>query len=403
MTQQFYGFSDQMFAETKIDFHTFKNGEHRFRVLPPYAPDKLFHKLGIHWGYKDQSGGTKSLVCTLETHDTCPICDVVNAERDKHKQKKARVEELNAMLATADANQAAQINAEIGRVKQEQEDLYSWISDFKRKPTYLWNIMTEEGGQKVLKLSYNGHEPLFNKIKFYWKERKINVSDPANNYLIWVSRTGQKAQTRYTYEVLDGSVRPIEVPELTDLSKVYRVQSPEYLRQVVEQGFVATTGKDPDPTEQDYSAPMPGAVQQPSHAQASAPQPTAAPAPAPSVTPQPGVGQAPGVAQPGPTSSQGQPAPTPAMSLQPTPTETQPQVQQPGQVSQPVVQQNPGAQPMGNDQAAQAVVSNTQTAQSPVQSASPSNAPAQQAQTIQPTQQQDQDINDMMAALTGQQ
>ena len=372
----YYGFSDSMFEGTKIDFHSFKNGEHRFRILPPYAPDKLFHKLGIHWGYKDQSGGAKALVCSLEEHGTCPICDLVNQQREIQKQLKAKQEELNAMLATASPEQQANIQANLGQIKQKMEDVTAYISEHKRKPTYLWNIMNEEGAQKVLKLSYNGHEPLFNKIKFYWKERRINVTDPNKNLLMWVSRTGQKAQTRYTYEVLEGSEKVLQFNELTDLSKIYRSQSPQDLQQVVEQGYVATTGKTPDPTEQNYSAQPPASNQTPQQ-QAGA---NAYTTPYTGAMPAAGQGHSQAVDSQNPTYTQSQP--TPQGSPQPSGhPQTQPQPQ-----AQPQAQPQPQTQPQPQQQ-------------SP---ANPQNQESQpKSENIVTTPAQDQNIADMMAALQG--
>lgn len=411
-TQQapkYYGFDDSMFEGTKIDFHTFKNGEHRFRILPPFAPGRLFHKLGIHWGYRDQSGGAKAITCLLEEHDTCPICDVVNQQREVHKQKKARIDELNAMMATASPDQHGSIQAEMGRLKQEMEDVYSYISEHKRKPTYLWNIMTEEGTQKVLKLSYNGHEPLYNKVKFFWKERKINVSDPTANYLLWVSRTGQKAQTRYTYEVLDNTQRQINFSDLTDLSRVYRLQSIADLRQVVEQGYVATTGSTPDPTEQNYSAQPPVSGNNgPTNHQAGA-QPNQTPGGTPAA--QPGAYQ--------PASNQPSSAPqnaNPANGAQPT-NEQRPMSHSP----QPDVGANGNGQPVNTpapESQNRALTPDPQPthtpANNPVNNAgagtsappvnnAPINNQAQQApaENIQTTPAQDQNIQSMMNALQG--
>ena len=180
--ENFYGFDDGMFsAGTKIDFHGFKNGEHKFRILPPYAPGKLFLQVDLHWGFTDENGRKKALKCTKYSHKVCAICDEVDRLKGELETLKLRPtatpEEKNEVLKLIEAKE-------------------SRISEIKKKPTYLWNILTEEGAQKVLQLSWNGHDPLMQKVKFYWEQKKINVTDPNHNYLIWCSRTGEKAKTR---------------------------------------------------------------------------------------------------------------------------------------------------------------------------------------------------------------
>jgi hypothetical protein len=233
MTQEFYGFDDDMFSGSqKISFHSFKNGEHKFRVLPPFEKGRLFLQVDLHWGFTDENGRKKALRCTKYSHKACPICDEVD-------RIKGEVELLKTTIPTSPDHKR-----ELDKQIAEKE---SRIGDIKKKPTYLWNILTENGEQKVLQLSWNGHDPLHQKIKFFWEQKKINVTDPRANYLIWVSRTGEKAKTRYQYEVLEQTVRQLEgLKPLVDLTKVYKESSPAELKAIVSQGFVGMPTEDPN-------------------------------------------------------------------------------------------------------------------------------------------------------------
>lgn len=236
--QQFYGFSDAMFNATKIDFHSFKNGEHKFRVLPPYAQDKLFEKVDLHWGFTDINGAKKALKCTAWTHKKCPICDEV-------EKIKGEIE----LLKNDTTSDKKYIEEQIAYKEKR-------MGEIKRKPTYLWNILTEEGQQKVLQLSWNGHDALWQKVSFFWKQRKINVTDLNNNYLMYCSRTGQNAKTRYQYEVLEQYIRQVTLSSpLIDLSKVYQDRTPSELKEIVDQGYANQS--ETDPTDKDFTAAAP--------------------------------------------------------------------------------------------------------------------------------------------------
>lgn len=240
-----YGFDDDMFAGSqKIAFHGFKNGEHKFRVLPPFAPGKLFHQVDLHWGFTDETGKKKVLRCTKYSHKTCAICDEVD-------RLKGEVELISKTVPTSEDHKK-----ELDKLKAEKE---SRIGDIKKKPTYLWNILTDNGEQKVLQLSWNGHDPLHQKVKFFWEQRKINVTAPNANYGLWCSRTGEKAKTRYQYEVLEQTVRQLEgLKPLVDLTKVYAENTPAELAQIVKQGFVGQP--DSDPNDRDFTAEMPSGL-----------------------------------------------------------------------------------------------------------------------------------------------
>jgi hypothetical protein len=230
---QFHGFDDGMFSNTqKIDFHGFKNGEHKFRILPPFAPGKLFHQVDLHWGFTDEAGKKKALRCTKYSHKTCAICDEVD-------RLKGEIELLKSKpCATSDEK------TENDKMIVDKE---TRIGDIKKKPTYLWNIVTENGEQKVLQLSWNGHDPLLQKVKFFWEQRKINVTDVNNNYLIFCSRTGLAVKTRYQYEVLEQNIKKLEgLKPLIDLTVVYKESTPAELKAIVEQGFVGIPDADPN-------------------------------------------------------------------------------------------------------------------------------------------------------------
>lgn len=237
--QAYFGLDDSMFSDQKIEFHSFKNGEHKFRVLPPYAPKKLFHKVKLHWGYTTQEGKKKPLTCTKDSHGACPICDII-------EKNKGMIDNIEAALVTEVDPMKRQ---ELESKKAEMSD---YNSNFRAKPTYLWNILTEEGTAKVLQLSWNGHDPLYSKIKFYFSQKRIDVTNPTQNFLMYANRSGQMAKTRYTYEVLDGTERKIDLPTLKDLSKIYTIKTPEYLAEVVNAGIIP--GDNEDPNDRNFNA-----------------------------------------------------------------------------------------------------------------------------------------------------
>jgi hypothetical protein len=231
MSQQFFGLDDQMFSDMKVDFHSFKNGEHRFRLFPPFQPGKLYHKAGLHWGFTTVDGKKKAVVCGLEQHGKCPICDQV----DKNK---GYIENLEASIVSElDPMKIKQVTDMVNKLKVYNENC-------RRKPMYLWNIRTEEGAAKVLQLTWNGHDPLFNKVKFYFKEKKIDITNPLKSYLVYCQRSGMAAKTRFQYEVLDNTEKQIDVPTLKDLSKIYIVKSLNYLAEIVKTGFVPADSED---------------------------------------------------------------------------------------------------------------------------------------------------------------
>ena len=241
--QQFYGFDDSMFSsQQRVDFFSIKNGEGQLRILPPYAQGQLFHKVDLHWGFTDENGKKKALKCTLYSHKSCPICK-------EHDRLKGEVELLKN---TPTGMSVAEINKQI-------EDLEKRAGDIKRKPTYLWNMLSHEGAQKVLQLSWNGHDPLLQKIKFYWEKKKINVTDPTANYSIWFQRSGQAAKTRYQYEVLEQSVMKLtNLQPLIDLSKVYKDSTPSELEAIVKAGYVGLPSEDPN--DRNFAAEMPSGL-----------------------------------------------------------------------------------------------------------------------------------------------
>jgi hypothetical protein len=234
-----YGLSNEMFDTQRINFHTFegnKNGspkEHKFRVLPAYAPGKLFHKVGLHWGFRTVDGKMKAITCSLEEKGSCPICDRINA-------LKGQKETIEAALTTEyDPQKRASLEEQLKQIEE-------YVSDHRRKPMYLWNIMTEEGDQKVLQLSWNGHDPLFEKIKFIFSQQKIDVTSIENSQLMYCNRSGVKAKTRYQYEMLGDYTKKLELTKLTDLSKVYVAKDLNYLQQVIETGMVPADKEDPN-------------------------------------------------------------------------------------------------------------------------------------------------------------
>lgn len=233
-----FGFSDDMFEfGNAIPFHKFKNGEHKFRVLPPFAPKKLFHKVSIHWGFRDENNRIKALQCSKDHENRCPICDEVE-----------KMERMKSAYETA------------GKIS-EMKAIEKQIGDIRRKPTYLWNILTDAGEQKVLTLSWNGHDPLLNEVKFMWEKQKVNVTDPKACLLMWCQRTGEKAKTRYVYKALQNTATAVSVDKLFDLTKVYKIFKYDELKKIIDDGAVMG-GSEKEHEKADFVADIPPAQQQ---------------------------------------------------------------------------------------------------------------------------------------------
>lgn len=224
-----YGLSDQMFGDfEKKPTYKLKNGEHKFRLLPPWEANKLYAFIRLHW-IGDEQGKYKIPVrCPAPkkkgAEELCPICYVAQ------KMK----------------NQAADMMATNKAV--EGKELEERAGSMSAKATYLWQILNNEGQHEMLSLSYRAHESLMQKVGFFWKQKQINVTDPERNYKMYCNRTGQKAQTNYAFEVLDGQndIRKIDLPTLWDLSDHHKVKPIEDLKKIAELGFVPSNKKKED-------------------------------------------------------------------------------------------------------------------------------------------------------------
>jgi hypothetical protein len=232
MSNEYFGFDDNMFSSTqRIKFTSFKNGEHRFRVLPPFAQGKLYHQVDLHWGFTDENNKKKALKCTKYEFKTCAICD----EADKAKADADMISKNPQGFASSE------------ELKMAFDEKMKRYSDLKKKASYLWNIMADDGVPTVLQLSWNGHEQLFNKVRFLWEQSKINVSDANNSTQLWCSRTGQGVMTRYQFETIANSGRKLEnIGQLVDLTKVYKETTPSELKLIVDRGYVPQTLEDPN-------------------------------------------------------------------------------------------------------------------------------------------------------------
>ena len=147
------------------------------------------------------------------------------------------------------------------------------------RPTVLWNIMIGDD-YKILQLGSNHHLELLKKVNFWWKEKRINLTSPIQNYLMYCERTGQKSTTRYTFEVID-SIQPISLqvpPAMKELTKVYEPLKLEEMFEIANSGFApsypnAKQKADPNAPLEEYRGPMIGHLnqfhgggqQQPSH------------------------------------------------------------------------------------------------------------------------------------------
>ncbi|MCH9665565.1 MAG: hypothetical protein K0U41_06910 [Gammaproteobacteria bacterium] len=236
-----YGLDEQMFNTQKIDYHSFdgnKDGspkDHNFRLLPPFAPGKIYHKVRLHWGYRSADGKMKALQCSYAQTGTCPICDHI-------KSLQGDLENIDASLKV-EADMARRSSLEALRKEKDE-----YIRDHRAKPTYLWNVLSSDDKQKVLRLSWNGHDPLHEKVKFIFSQLKTDVTSLSNNMLMYCNRSGLGAKTRYTYEKLDGHPRDLTqlVTSLTDLTKVYQERTPEFLQIVLDTDEVPPNSENPN-------------------------------------------------------------------------------------------------------------------------------------------------------------
>lgn len=221
-----YGLDDSMFGDFKsVESYKLKNGEHKIRLLPPYKQGALYAFVRLHW-VSNQDGSFKIPVrCAASkkagAEEVCPICWQVKQMKDKAANLKA----------TGDA--------------QNGQALEDRASNLNARATYIWQILDNEGQHKVLSLSYRAHEALKQKVGFFWKQKQVNITDPERNYRIYCNRTGQKAQTNYAFEVLDGpqDIRKIDVPELHNLDEIHELKSIEELKKIAVDGFITIQKK----------------------------------------------------------------------------------------------------------------------------------------------------------------
>ena len=234
--QDYYGFSDDMFNQQgfeRLAQYKLKNGQHKMRILPPYAKDRLYFKVDLHWGYSDQNGNRYPVKCVGES--ICPICA-------EHKKTKARAEE---MMANSGGDP---------QKVQAAKEMEKRASDIRRKPTYIYQILDFNGEHKQLALGYRAHESIYKKIMFFWKEKQVNITDPNKNMMIYIDRSGNGAQTHYQVEVLENTIKKIDVPKLCLLHEIHEDQEPEVLVEIVRTGFLPTNGKKEDKAQNNFNA-----------------------------------------------------------------------------------------------------------------------------------------------------
>lgn len=223
MTQEIFGLSNEMFdSYQKVDIYKFKAGEHRWRFLPPYKPNQLFSQIPIHWGYQDTDDKTFPVRCLASTKKgwtDCPICC-------EHQRMITEAAGLKSTGKEEDVKKAEVIEKRAGEIR--------------RVATFNWQVLDDSGSHKVLSLTYNPNEGLKKKIGYWWKVKKVNVTDPERNYIIYCNKTGKGSQTNYQYEVEESNIRKIEVPKLYDLDNIYEPVEYEVLKQIVETGFLPT-------------------------------------------------------------------------------------------------------------------------------------------------------------------
>jgi len=273
-----HGLSDEMFGNfKKVENYKLKNGEHKFRILPPFAPNRLYAFVRLHWGFSNENNNMIPLRCLAGkkagAEEVCPICK-------RHAEMVIESNNLNAQ----------------GKLKEGKEKLEE-ASKIGARATYIWQILTEEGQHKTMSLTYRAHEALMQKVGFWWKQKNINITDSNRNYKVYCNRTGQKAQTNYAFEVLDGAhdIRKIDVPELHDLDGVHKAKLNEELNKILDLGYIPSNkSNQPAPQAPASQAPVQPAPQnnvsapsEPLH-QASQPAPQAS---APQAPAQPELNQ----------------------------------------------------------------------------------------------------------------
>lgn len=212
--QQVFGLSDDMLDDgnTNIPFHKFKTGAHKFRLLPPFSATSLFWEEWLHW-IDDREGKPHAITCGKRFYRQCPLCDV---------KQKAR---------------AMKDNAELVGDAVTKKNMETLMGKFGARPTFMWHIMVGDD-YKILQLSNNGQTSLLSKVKFYWNEKRINLTDPNANYMMYVERTGEKSATKYAFEVLD-TIPPakIQLPKYIDLTTVYPPLPINEMVEVANSGF----------------------------------------------------------------------------------------------------------------------------------------------------------------------
>jgi hypothetical protein len=240
-----YGLSDEMFGDfKKKESYKLKNGEHKIRILPPFAPNRLFAFHRVHWFPESQGQYNIPVKCLADrkkgSEEVCPACE---------RTSKMKADAAN-LIAT---NQYA-----------EGKELEETAVKLSAKATYLWQVLDPEGQHKLLSISYRAHEALKEVVGFWWRQKKVNVTNPERNYKIYCNRTGQKSQTNYAWQVLDGAqdIRKIDIPELWNLDEHFDITTFEEMANIVELGHVPSRKKTDASTTTEAQAPMENPQQQ---------------------------------------------------------------------------------------------------------------------------------------------
>ena len=248
--QNYYGFDDEMFQGNfeKLEKYKFGNGIHKIRFLPPYKPKTLYCKVDLHWGYTDATGQSYPVKCIGE--NICPLCI-------EHKRMKGQADEAMAHSGNDPEKRDAAM------------ELQKAAGNIRRKPTYIYQILDFNGNHKQINFTYKQHMAVYGNITFFWKEKKINVTDPAKNMIIYIDRQGKGNQTTYQIQILEDTIKKIDVPKLVILHEIHKDQSLESMQEIVKTGFLPTNGKKKDGEQaemqnnhQDQAEPM---QEQPAH------------------------------------------------------------------------------------------------------------------------------------------
>ena len=142
--------------------HKITDGDNIFRILPPFGTNHNGLPMAewyLHWGFTDDQGNKKVLVCTKRFEKFCPICQQANTLRDTMSEIVREFEyEADGRTKVAWKNVPKELAVKHNEVKEQFDAI-------RAQRGYYYNALDESGTVGVLKIPKTAKDGLNEKIK----------------------------------------------------------------------------------------------------------------------------------------------------------------------------------------------------------------------------------------------